>query len=73
MEWCKRENLCICNTWYRNHLRRLWTCKSPGDCVRNQLDVFVMIRKRFRNAVKNAKTAPGAHCNTVHFMYLLFA
>ena len=43
----------------------MWTWKSPGDCVRNQID-FVIIRKRFRNAVKNAKTAPGADCNSDH-------
>ena len=65
IEWCKRENLCTLNTWYKNHPRRLWTWKSPRDCVGNHID-FIMIRKRFRNAVKNSKTAPGADCNSYH-------
>ncbi|CAF1540573.1 unnamed protein product [Adineta ricciae] len=29
--WCQSHNLVITNTWFKNHPRRLWTWKSPGD------------------------------------------
>ena len=58
-EWCQENNQVILNTWYQNHPRRLWTWKSPGDGVRNQID-FITINKRFRNAVLQCRTKPGA-------------
>ena len=58
-EWCQENNQVILNTWFQNHPRRLWTWKSPGDIARNQID-YITINKRFRNAVIQCRTKPGA-------------
>jgi len=38
-------------------LRFLWT--APGDQSRHQLD-YILVKRRFRNSVKNVQTLPGA-------------
>ena len=43
----------------------LWTWKSPGDGVRNQID-FITINARFRNSISQVKTYAGADCNSDH-------
>ena len=63
--WCRDHELMIANTWFENHPRRCWTWKSPGDRVRNQID-YILVPKRFRNAVKWAKSMPGADCGSDH-------
>ncbi|XP_062914140.1 craniofacial development protein 2-like [Mobula hypostoma] len=65
VEWCKMNNQVIMNTYFKNHPRRLWTWKSPGDNTRNQSD-FITINQRFRNSVTQCKTYPGADCNSDH-------
>ena len=55
----------IGNTYFRQHPRRLWTWKSPGNEVQNQTD-YILISKRFRNGLKSAKTRPGADCDSDH-------
>ncbi|GFO29096.1 craniofacial development protein 2-like protein [Plakobranchus ocellatus] len=57
IEWCQIKNFTITNTWYQNHPRRQWTWKSPGDRRRNKID-YMLIHKRFRNAVKTSKSLP---------------
>ena len=64
-DWCKANNQVIMNTWFKNHKRRLWTWKHPGDRTRNQID-YVTINHRFRNSVQNAKAYPGADCDSDH-------
>ena len=59
VEFCKRNNLCITNTWYRQSKRRIYTWKAPGDLRRMQLD-YIMVRKRYRNSVKDSHAFPGA-------------
>ncbi len=50
----------IANTYFQHPKRRLYiTWRSPGDIYRNQID-FILINKRYRNAVKQARTYPGA-------------
>ena len=44
---------------------RKWTWKSPGDQARNQIDDITICR-RFRNAVYQAKSYPGADCGSDH-------
>ena len=61
MEWCGRWQQVILNTWFRQHPRHLYTWRSPGDRHRNQID-YVTINSRFRNAVRKARTFPGADC-----------
>ena len=59
VEFCTEHNLIIANTWFKNHKRRLYTWKNPGDTERYQID-YIMVRQRFRNQVLNCKTFPGA-------------
>ena len=48
-EWCEKNDRVILNTWFEHHPIRLWTCKSPGGNVRNQID-YILINSRFWNA-----------------------
>src|SRR5215469_2161866 len=52
----------IGNTWFRHHLRHLWTWKSSGDKSRSQID-YITISKSFRNALTQVKTYPGEDCS----------
>ena len=65
IEFCQINNLTISNTWLQHHLRKVYTWKSPVDIVRSQID-YIMIKKRFRNNVKQAKAYPGADINSDH-------
>ncbi|XP_076314986.1 uncharacterized protein LOC143227418 [Tachypleus tridentatus] len=51
------------NTWFKNHPRRCWTWKSPGDRVRNQID-FILMKKRYRNSITSCKSMPDADCSS---------
>ena len=53
------------NTWFQHHQRHLYTWKSPGDGVRNQID-YITMNKRFRNAITQVKGYPGADCGSDH-------
>jgi len=65
IEFCADHEMYACNTWFKHHARRLYTWKSPGDNVRNQID-YILINQRFKNSVKQAKTYPGADCASDH-------
>ncbi|CAF1302854.1 unnamed protein product [Adineta ricciae] len=65
INWCQSHNFVITNTWFKNHPRRLWTWKGPGDRVRNQID-YIMVPNRFRNAIISSKAFPGADCGSDH-------
>ena len=41
IEFCKELKFTIMNTWFKNHPRRCWTWKSPGDRTRNQIDFIL--------------------------------
>ncbi|GFO22539.1 craniofacial development protein 2-like protein [Plakobranchus ocellatus] len=64
-EWCQTNNIIVGNTWFQQPPRRKWTWKSPGDETRNQID-YMMISKRYRNALLLAKTYPSADCYSEH-------
>lgn len=70
-QFCQEQQLIIMNTWFQLPKRRLYTWKAPSDSreliVRNQID-YIMVKKRFRNAVKNVKTYPSADANTDHVL-----
>ena len=55
----------IANTFFQHPKRLLYTWKSPGDIYRNQID-YVLVRKRYRNCVKQCKTYPGADIGSDH-------
>ncbi|GFN85787.1 craniofacial development protein 2-like protein [Plakobranchus ocellatus] len=67
IELCQVNNFTFTNTWYQNHPRRQWTWMSPGDRRRNKID-YILIQKRFRNAVKTSKSLPGADCDHIPVM-----
>ena len=63
--FCIEKDLVVTNTIFQHPKRLLYTWKSPGDISRNQID-YILIRKRFRNSVKQCKTYPGADINSDH-------
>ena len=65
IEWCGANAHVITNTWFKEHPKRLRTCKSPGDNVRNQID-YSTIKKRFRSAVLQSESYPGTVCGSDH-------
>ena len=64
-DFCQSNNLIIGNTLFQQPPRRLWTWKSPGDTVRNQIDYF-LIKERWRSSLTCVKTRPGADCGSDH-------
>ena len=54
------NKLCHCH-----HQHHLYTWKSPGDGVRNQID-YITMNKRFHNAITQVKGYPGADCGSDH-------
>jgi len=69
IQFCQEENLIVANTYFQLPARRLYTWKSPSDGpdrrVRNQID-YLMINRRYRNAIKYVKTLPGADAGSDH-------
>ena len=65
VDWCATHEQVIMKTWFQHHQRHLYTWKSPGDGVRNQID-YITISKRFRNAITQVKGYPGADCESDH-------
>ena len=64
VEWAMANNFIIGNTIFQQPRRRLWTWKSPSG-HKNQID-YILIKKRFQNALLSCKTYPGADCNSDH-------
>ena len=58
VDWCMTHDQVIMNTWFQHHKRHLYTWKSPGDGVRNQID-YTTINKRFRNSIPQVKGYSG--------------
>jgi len=71
IEWCTENSQVLMNTWFQHHPRRLWTWKSPGGNVKNQID-YVTISRRHRNAVRQVKCYPGADCDSDHSLLALW-
>uniref|UniRef100_A0A8D8PW97 Craniofacial development protein 2 n=2 Tax=Cacopsylla melanoneura TaxID=428564 RepID=A0A8D8PW97_9HEMI len=70
INFCSENNLFITNTWFqqKKSARHTWT--SPDGHTKNQID-FICVSNRFRNAVTNAKTRPGADIETDHNLVLM--
>lgn len=69
IEFCISRKLTILNTCFKQHPRRLYTWKSPGDRYRNQID-FIIVNTRWRSSITNVKTFPGAECGSDHNLLL---
>ena len=65
IEFCKRQNLVITNTWFEQEKRRRFTWKSQGDLRRYQID-YILVRQRYRNCVKSSWSYPGADVDSDH-------
>lgn len=72
IEFCKRNKLCLTNTWFKQNKRRTYTWKAPGDLRRRQLD-YILVKQRYRNSVKNSHACPGADANTDHSLVVMRA
>ncbi|XP_072047034.1 craniofacial development protein 2-like [Amphiura filiformis] len=58
-EFCQANDLIVGNT-FQQHPRRLWTWRSPGGNVRNQID-YVLVKRRWRSSLFSVRTRPGAN------------
>ena len=67
VDLCRENSMVVTNTWFKNHPRRLYTWRSPGDLTRNQIN-YILSSKRFRNFILNCKTYSQADCNTDHIL-----
>ena len=65
VDFCKRWNMVVTNTWFEHEKRRRYTWKMPGDIGRYQLD-YILVKHRYRNSVKDSRAYPGADANTDH-------
>ena len=65
VEFCKRHNLCVTNTWFQQKQSAQHTWTSPGGAIKNQID-YILSDKRYRNGIKNSKSMPGADCESDH-------
>ena len=50
INFCEENKLVIMNTFFKQHPRRLYTWKSPGDGYRNQID-YLMINERYKDSI----------------------
>ena len=65
VEFCQQNQLSITITDFKQHPRKLYTWKSLDGKTRNQAD-YILIDKRFRNCVKQAKTYPRSNIHSDH-------
>ena len=65
VELCTTHEQVIMNTWFQHHQRHLYTWKSTGDCVRNQIG-YITIKRRFHNSIHLVKGYPGADYGSDH-------
>jgi len=65
IEFCKRRQMYVNNTWFCQDRRRRYTWTSPGNTGRYQID-YIMTKQRYWNSVINAKSYPGADADSDH-------
>ena len=65
INFCQENNLAVMNTWYeqKKSARHTWT--GPNGRVKSQID-YILVNKRYRNNITNAKSRPGADCGSDH-------
>lgn len=69
VEFCRENGFVVSNTLFENHKRRRYTWTSPLDGNRYQID-YILVQKRYRNCVKNARSYPGADICSDHNLVL---
>src|SRR6218665_1769165 len=65
VEFCKRRQMMVTDTWFKQPKRRSYTWKMPGDRRRYQID-YILVKHRYRNSVKVACSYPGADADSDH-------
>ena len=65
VNFSKRHNLFVTNTWFQQKRSAQHTWISPDKETKNQID-YVLIDKRFRNGIQNSKSMPEADCESDH-------
>lgn len=65
VDFCKRHNLFVTNTWFQQKKSAQHTWVSPDGKTKNQID-YILVDKRFRNGILNSKSMPGADCESDH-------
>ena len=65
VDFCRRRQLYIANTWFCQDRRRRYTWTKPGNTGRYQID-YILTKTRFWNSVSNAKSYPGADADSDH-------
>lgn len=69
--FCARHNLIIINTFFKHHPRRKYTWKVPGDIKRAEMN-YILVRKRYRNQVKDKIIYPGVYVNSNHNLFIMY-
>jgi len=72
VEFCRRRKMMITNTWFEHEKRRRYTWKKAGNTGRYQLD-YILVRQRYGNSVKNARSYPGADIDSDHNLVMMTA
>ncbi|VVC30385.1 Endonuclease/exonuclease/phosphatase,Reverse transcriptase domain [Cinara cedri] len=70
IDFFSNHELLITNTYFKHHPRRRYTWKMPGDINRYQID-YIMVKKRFRNQVKDCRSYPGADIDSDHNLLMM--
>ena len=65
LEFVNDHNLCIMNTFFKHHARRLYTLVSPDALTTNQID-YIIVPQRWKTSVLDVKSRPGADCGSDH-------
>ena len=65
LDFCFENQMVVGNSLFKQHPRRLFTWTSPDGKTKNQID-YILVPKRWRTSLFNAKTYPGADCGSDH-------
>ena len=65
LDFCFENQMVVGNSLFKQHPRRLFTWTSPDGKTKNQID-YILVPKRWRTSLLNAKTYPGADCGSDH-------
>ena len=69
VEWCTTNRFVITNAWFQQHMKNLYTWKSPGDTCRNQID-YTLINERYRNGMTSVRIYPGTDYDSNHILLM---
>ena len=63
VDFCKRRQMYIANTWFTPDRRHRYTWMKPGNTGRYQID-YILTKCIYWNSVCNAKAYPGANIDS---------